>query len=90
MDTIILELTEREAEIYDEAMKKVDETAVFLAGLSHADRLDWLKKHQFPHPISFEREIGGTVYTVNAHFTKVAAETAEGKISRILNRNITL
>ena len=90
MNIIKLELTEREAEIYDEAMKKVDETAVFLAGLSHADRLDWLKKHQFPHPISFEREIGGTVYTVNAHFTKVAAETAEGKISRILNRNITL
>ena len=90
MDTIILELTEREAEIYDEAMKKVDETAVFLAGLSHADRLDWLKKHQYPHPISFEREIDGTIYTVNAYFNKDAAETAEGKVSRILNQNIVL
>ena len=89
MATIILELTEEEAKIYDEAMKKADETAVFLAGLSHADRLDWLKKRQYPRPISFEREIGGTVYTVNAHFSK-GAETADGKVNRILNQNITL
>ena len=89
MATIILELTEKEAKIYDEAMKKADETAVFLAGLSHADRLDWLKKRQYPRPISFEREIGGTVYTVNAHFSGDTAETVEGKTLRILNRNIT-
>ena len=89
MATIILELTEKEAKIYDEAMKKADETAVFLAGLSHADRLDWLKKRQYPRPISFEREIGGTVYTVNAHFSE-DAETANGKVKRILSRNITL
>lgn len=89
MATIILELTEKEAKIYDEAMKKADETAVFLAGLSHADRLDWLKKRQYPRPISFEREIGGTVYTVNAHFSE-DAETADGKVNRILSQNITL
>ena len=89
MATIILELTEKEAKIYDEAMKKADETAVFLAGLSHADRLDWLKKRQYPRPISFEREIGGTVYTVNAHFSE-DAETADEKVNRILSRNITL
>ena len=64
MDTMILELTEREAEIYGETIKKADETAVFLAGLSHADRLDWLKKHQYPHPISFEREIDGTIWRI--------------------------
>ena len=89
MATIILELTEKEAKIYDEAMKKADETAVFLAGLSHADRLDWLKKRQYPRPISFEREIGGTIYTVNAHFTE-DAETADEKVNRILSRNIAL
>jgi len=89
MATIILELTEKEAKIYDEAMKKADETAVFLAGLSHADRLDWLKKRQYPRPISFEREIGGTVYTVNAHFSE-DAETANEKVNRILSRNIAL
>ena len=89
MNVIKLELTEQEAEIYDEVMEKVDETAVYLAGLSHEERLDWLKEHQYIHPISFEREIGGTVYTVNAHFSK-EAETADGKVNRILNQNITL
>lgn len=82
----ILELTEREQEIFDEVMEKIDETAAFLAGLSHSDRLDWLKEHQYAHPISFEREIDGTIYTVNAHFSKSASETVEGKTRRILSR----
>ena len=86
---IVLELTEREQEIFDEVMERIDETAVFLAGLSHTERLNWLKEHQYSYPISFEREIGGTVYTVNAHFSGDTAETAEEKVNRILARNIT-
>ena len=86
---IVLDLTEREQEIFDEVLEKIEETAVFLAGLSPTDRLDWLKEHQYSYPISFEREIDGTVYTVNAHFSE-DAETAEEKVNRILNRNITL
>lgn len=39
MNTIQLELTEKQWEIYEEVMKKVDETAIFLAGLSHEERL---------------------------------------------------
>ena len=89
MNIIRLELTEQEAKIYDEVMKKVEETAAFLASLSHEERLDWLKEHQYCYPISFEREIGGTVYTVNAHFSEDATETAEGKVNRILSQNIT-
>ena len=89
MNIIKLELTEQEAKIYDEVMEKVDETAALLAGLSHEERLDWLKEHQYCYPISFEREIGGTVYTVNAHFSEDATETAEGKVNRILSQNIT-
>ena len=88
MNVIKLELTEQEAEIYDEVMEKVDETAVYLAGLSHEERLDWLKEHQYIHPISFEREVGGTVYAVNAHFSNDTAEPVEKKVIRILNRNI--
>lgn len=86
---IVLDLTEREQEIFDEVMKRIDETAAFLAGLSHMERLIWLKEHQYSHPISFEREIGGTIYAVNVHFSE-DAETAEGKVNRILSRNITL
>lgn len=84
-----MELTEQEAKIYDEVMEKVDETAVFLAGLSHEERLDWLKEHQYSHPISFEREIGGAVYTVKVHFSGNTAETVEGRTLRILKQNIT-
>ena len=88
MNIIKLELTEQEVKIYDEVMERIDETAVFLAGLSHEERLNWLKEHQYSLPISFEQEIGGTVYTVNAHFSGDAAETVEGKTLRILTRNI--
>ena len=89
MDTITLVLTEGEAKIYEKVMKKVEETAVFLSDLSYSERLNWLTEHQYPHPISFEREIGGTVYAVNTHFSE-KSETAEDKIDRILGRNITL
>ena len=84
-----IELTGRQAEIFEEVMERIDETAVFLAGLSHEERLNWLKEHQYIYPISFEREIGGTIYTVTAHFSGDTAETVEGKTLRILNRNIT-
>lgn len=86
--SIMLELTKREQEIFDEVMEKVDETAAFLAGLPPADRLDWLKQHQYSHPINFEREIGGTIYTVNAHFSESATETTEEKVNRILTSSI--
>ena len=89
MDAITLALTEEEAKIYEIVMKRVDETAVFLSALSYEKRLNWLTEHQYPHPISFEREIGGTVYAVNAHFSG-NSETAEEKIDRILGRNIVL
>ena len=84
-----IELTEQQAEIFKEVTKQIDEIAVYLVGLSHEERLDWLKEHQYSRPISFEREIGGTVYTVNAHFSGDTAETAEEKVNRILTRNIT-
>ena len=90
MNIFQIELTEQESKIYDEVMEKAEKTAVFLAGLPHEERLDWLKEHQYSHPISFEREIGGTIYTVNAHFSGDTAETVEGKTFRILSQNIIL
>ena len=84
-----IELTEREQEIYDEVMGKIDKTAAYLVSLPHEERLDWLKKHQYCYPVSFEREISGTVYTVNTHFSGNATETVEGKTLRILSQNIS-
>ncbi len=84
-----IEPTEREQEIFDEVMEKINEMAISLANLPPADRLVWLKGHQYSYPLSFEREIDGTVYTVNAHFSK-GAEIPKGKAKRILNQNIIL
>ena len=52
----ILELTKREQEIFDEVREKIEETAIFLADLSHEERLDWLKEHQYSRPISLDRK----------------------------------
>ncbi len=89
MSAVQIELTEKQWEIVEEIWAKVEQETAYLATLSKEQRLAWFREHQYPHPISFEREIGGTVYTVNAHFSK-EAETADGKVNRILNRNITL
>jgi len=35
----------------------------------------------------FEKEIGGTVYTVTTHFNDKAKETTENRVGRILNQN---
>ena len=89
MSAFQIELTEKQWEIVEEIWAKVEQETAYLATLSQEQRLAWFQEHQYPRPISFEREIGGTIYTVNAHFSK-EAETADGKVNRILNRNITL
>ena len=89
MSAIQIELAEKQWEIVEEVWARVEQEIVYLATLNREQRLAWFREHQYPHPISFEREIGGTVYTVNAHFSK-EAETADGKVNRILNQNITL
>ena len=89
MSAFRIELTEKQWEIVEEIWAKVEQETAYLATLSQEQRLAWFQEHQYPRPISFEREIGGTVYTVNAHFSK-EAETADGRVNRILNRNITL
>ena len=90
MSAFQIELTEKEWEILEEVWANVEQEIAYLATLSQEQRLAWFREHQYPRPISFEREIGGTVYTVNAHFSEDAAETAVGKVNRILNQNITL
>ena len=90
MSAFQIELTEKQWEIVEEIWAKVEQETAYLSTLSQEQRLAWFQEHQYPRPISFEREIGDTVYTVNAHFSEKATETAEGKVNRILNQNITL
>lgn len=89
MSAVQIELTEKQWEIVEEVWANVEKEIAHLATLSREQRLAWFREHQYPRPISFEREIGGTIYTVNAHFSK-DAETADGKVKRILKQNITL
>ena len=79
-----IEVTEQEEKLLAQAIARMDETAAFFANLTHEARLDWLREHQYSHPISFEREIGGTVYTINAHFDSERTKTVAGKVERIL------
>lgn len=85
-----LSLTGREHEIYLQVQARLDRQTAQLAAQPRSQRLAWFMAHQYPHPISFEREIGGTVYTVNARFIPQATETAEEKVSRILGKNSSL
>ena len=89
MSAVQIELTEKQWEIVEEIWAKVEQETAYLTTLSQEQRLAWFQEHQYPRPISFEREIGGTIYTVNAHFSK-EAETADGKVNRILSQNIAL
>lgn len=84
--TTIIELTEKEKALMDEAMERVDQTAAFLAGLPHEERLKWLREHRYSYPLSFEKEIGGTVYSVHARFSGSSEESAEQKVGRILSQ----
>ena len=89
MSAFQIELTDKQWEIVEEVRANVEQEIAYLATLSQGQRLAWFLEHQYPHPISFEREINVTVYTVNAHFSE-NAETPDGKVNRILNQNITL
>jgi hypothetical protein len=84
MSVIKIQVNPQQHEIWEQVMDEIDQTAIFLAGLSHEERLEWLREHQYCQPISFQHEIGGTVYTVNAHFNEQASESVEEKTSRIL------
>jgi hypothetical protein len=75
MSIIKIPVTQQQYEIMEQIIDEIDQTAIFLAGLSHEERLEWLRKRQYFQPISFQQEIGGTVYTVNTHFNQQASES---------------
>lgn len=82
-----LELTEKEWELYEQEQQKIDDMMRYLAGLSKEQRFQWYREHQYCYPVGFDKEIGGTVYTITAHFNENASEDVEKKTERILTRN---
>ena len=82
-----LELTEKEWGLYEQEQQKIDDMMCFLASLSKEQRFQWYRDHQYCDPIGFDKEFGGTVYTVTAHFNENTSEDVEKKTERILTRN---
>ncbi len=82
-----LNLSEKEWKLYEQEQQKIDAMMCYLAGLSKEQRFQWYRDHQYCYSVGFEKEIGGTVYTVTAHFSENASESVEEKTERILTRN---
>lgn len=76
---IKLELTKTE---YDLLNKIKSETYAKLSSMTREQRLEWFA--HYPHPIHFQKEINGTMYTVNAHFNNSANESIVEKAERII------
>jgi hypothetical protein len=54
MSIIKIPVTQQQYEIWEQVMDEIDQTAIFLAGLSHEERLEWLRERQYCQPISFQ------------------------------------
>ena len=77
--------TEKEEFLEETAIRQmIDEITDCLASMTKEERLEWFRRSQYPHPINFQKEIDGTVYTVNAHFNAAAAESIQEKTERVL------
>ena len=85
MSAVQIELTEKQWEIVEEIWASVEKEIAHLAALSREQRLAWFREHQYPRPISFEREIGGTVYTVTGSYK--GAESFVRRLERITAKN---
>lgn len=79
--------TEKEEFTEDTAIRTlIEDITESLAAMTKEERLAWFGRSQYPHPINFQKEIDGTVYTVNAHFNAESKESIKEKAERILQK----
>lgn len=83
---IRLQVTQDE---YDLICLALDKAYTKLSTMTPEQRKEWYDKSFFSKPICFEKEIDGTVYTVNTHFGSKSKESIKLKIVRILELNDT-
>ena len=77
--------TEQEEFLEETAIRQmIDGITDSLVSMTKEERLAWFRRSQYPHPINFQKEIDGTVYTVNAYFNVAASESIQEKTERIL------
>ncbi|MBR4743304.1 MAG: transposon-encoded TnpW family protein [Oscillospiraceae bacterium] len=75
-----LEGSERFPEL-EQALQSITDT---LASMTKEDRLSWFEWAMYDEPVTFMREIGGTVYLVRSLFDRDADENIREKTERIL------
>ena len=79
--------TEKEEFSEETAIRQmIDGITDCLASMTKEERLAWFRRSQYPHPLNFQKEIGGTIYTVNTHFNAESKESIKEKAERILQK----
>ena len=86
MNYEIVNLTDNEHNLITEMLNSIEQIENILSSMTKSERVDWFRRKQFPRKIDFEKEIGGTVYTVRTHFNSDASETLREKTERILKQ----
>ena len=73
-------------ELYEDIAirQMIDDITDNLSVMTREERLAWFRKSQYPHPVNFQKEIDGTVYTLNTHNNAAASESIREKAERIL------
>ena len=62
----------------------IEEITNHLATLTKEERIAWFKKNMYIEPLSFTKEIDGTLYVVRTLFKEDAKENIAEKIQRIV------
>ena len=69
-----------------ELEQAIREITDLLAAMTKEQRLAWFKRTMYEEPVSFIREIDGTVYAVRSLFEPDAKENIAEKVNRILSK----
>lgn len=83
-DVIYLDEQNAPCKVSEQIQNILDEITAMLMTMSKEQRIAWFRRTQHPHPINFESEIDGTVYSVSTHFNEAASETLLEKTERII------
>ena len=68
----------------DDIFKIIDDITDYLKTLTKEQRIAWFKKNMYIEPLSFTKEIDGTIYVARAFFKEDAKENIAEKIQRIV------
>ena len=68
----------------DDIFKIIDDITEHLKTLTKEQRIAWFKKNMYIEPLSFTKEIDGTLYVVRTLFKEDAKENIAEEIQRIV------